>query len=284
MDSALYSVLIPRFNKSVKAKDYAKARVYQSLIFNAIRIDKLSKEDVMKIKIPHLKETVSLNNNQIAFKWFYNTTENRDSLNKYLSRDIETQLIVDPTNSFLKYNKTLLKLLLWSERYSRVKDPKYLLKDIKALYATNLEPYKVHQLLLNYHIISADFYYENKKFREREKALTEVKKILLRSQLNRDQVLKIVNYFTFQMRIDWAIEIMKPWAEKSTIDEDFLFTFLTVAIYNKELVPEEEYEQFMLRAKEMNKQRFCSLFGYPNMSFQLLKDLSVKKIYCETCN
>ncbi|MCB9360084.1 MAG: hypothetical protein H6587_00995 [Flavobacteriales bacterium] len=284
MDSALYNVLIPRFQKSIKTKDYAKARVYQSLLFNGVKKGKIAVNDVLKIKIPHIKENVVLNNNQIAFRWFYTQVENRDSLNKYLLRDVETQLIVDPANTFLKYNKTLLKLLLWSEKYDRVTDPKYLLKDIKSLYNTDIEPYKVHQLLLNFHIISADFYYETKKFKERDKALTEVKKILLQSQLNRDQVLKIVNYFTFQMRINWAIELMKPWAEKPTIDEDFLFTFLTVAIYNKELVTVKEYEAFMLRAKEMNQKRFCELFGYPNMSFQMLNDLSVKKIYCNTCN
>lgn len=284
MDSALYNVLIPRFQKSIKTKDFAKARVYQSLLFNGVKKGKVKIEDVLKIKIPHIKENVVLNNNQIAFRWYYTKVENKDSLNKYLLRDIETQLIVDPSNTFLKYNKTLLKLLLWSEKYDRVSDPKYLLKDIKSLYNTDIEPYKVHQLLLNFHIISADFYYETKKFKERDKALTEVKKILLQSQLNRDQVLKIVNYFTFQMRIDWAIELMKPWAERPTIDEDFLFTFLTVAIYNKELVTVEEYENFMLRAKDMNQKRFCELFGYPNMSFQMLNDLSVKKIYCNTCN
>lgn len=284
MDSALYSVLIPRFQKAVKTKDYSKARIYQSLLFNGVKKGKIKVEDVLNIKIPHIKENVVLNNNQIAFRWFYTKVENRDSLNKYLLRDIETQLIVDPSNNFLKYNKTLLKLLLWSEKYERVTDPKYLLKDIKSLYNTDIEPYKVHQLLLNFHIISADYNYETKKFKEREKSLSEVKKILLQSQLNRDQVLKIVNYFTFQMRINWAIELMKPWAEKPTIDEDFLFTFLTIAIYNKELVTTKEYEAFMLRAKDLNKNRFCDLFGYPNMSFQMLNDLSVKKIYCNTCN
>ena len=87
-----------------------------------------------------------------------------------------------------------------------------------------------------------------------------------------------------QLRIDWAIDIMKPFAVKKNIDEEFLFTFLTVAIYNKEKVPQNEFEKFMNRAKELNKERFCKLFGFPNMSFQLLKDISVKKLYCETCN
>jgi len=284
MDSALYNVLLSRFSKSVKAKDFGKAKVYQSLIFNAVRKDKIPVKDVINISVPHLKQTVGLNNNLIAFRWFYSDSENKDSLNKYLIRDIQTQQIVDPTNTYLEYNRILLKLLLWSEKYTRESNPKYLLKDIKALYNRDLEPFKVHQLLLNYHIISADYYYETKKFRERDKALNEVKKILLQSKLNRDQTLKIANYFTFQMRIDWAIELMKPWAERENIDEDFLFTFLTVAIYNRELVTPKEYEVFMIRAKEMNKDRFCNLFGYPNMSFQLLKDISVKNIYCNTCH
>ena len=87
----------------------------------------------------------------------------------------------------------------------------------------------------------------------------------------------------FQLRLDWAIEIMKPFAEKENIDEEFLFTFLTVAIYNKKLVPQAQYVQFMRKAKEMNNQRFCKLFGFPNMSFQLLKDVDVKSMYCKSC-
>ncbi|MCB0410438.1 MAG: hypothetical protein KDD29_09480, partial [Flavobacteriales bacterium] len=283
MDSALYNVLLERFKKSLKTKDYTKAKVYQSFIFSAVKKGKIAPAEVLAIEIPHLKQTVALNNNQIAFRWEYFKTQNRDSLNKYLIRDVQTQQVVDPSNAYLEYNRILIKLLLWSEKFDREADPKYLLKDIKALYNRDIEPHKIHQLLLNYHIVSADYYYEVKKFRERDKSLNEVKKILLQSQLNRDQTLKIANYFMFQMRIDWAIELMKPWAEKQKIDEEFLFTFLTVAIYNRELVTPKEYQQFMIRAKDMNQARFCKLFGYPNMSFQLLKDLSVKEIYCNTC-
>ena len=77
---------------------------------------------------------------------------------------------------------------------------------------------------------------------------------------------------------------MKPWAIKTDIDEEFLYAFLSVAIYNKELVSETEYINLMKRAKAMNEARFCELFGFPNMSFQLLKDLTVKELYCKTCH
>ena len=88
----------------------------------------------------------------------------------------------------------------------------------------------------------------------------------------------------FQLRIDWAIEIMKPFAMKANIDEEFLYKFLTVAIYDKEKVSDNELVGFMNKAKELNKERFCNLFGAPNMSFQNLKNDKVKRIYCETCN
>lgn len=283
MDDALLKVVPERLKRSLENKDYVKARVYQSILLSNVKKGKIDKEVVLNMEIPHLKETVVLNNNQIAFKWYYSSTTNRDSLHKELLRDIENQLHISPTNNYLLYNKLLLNLLLWTNKYSRVTNPKYLLKDIKLLYNTGIANWKVNQLMLNYHLISADFYYESKKFPEREKALKEVRKILLQSQLTRDQTFRISNYFMFQMRIDWGIELMKPWVKKATIDEDFLFTFLTIAIYNKELVPEKEYVQFMARAKEMNQERFCSLFGYPNMSFQLLEDLPVKEMYCKTC-
>lgn len=283
MDEALFNILPKRFEEALKKKNFTKAKVYQSVMLNNIGNGKISKDEITKPKIPHFKETASLINNQIAFKWQTSEAENKDSLHKYLQRDIETMLRIDPTNSYLQYNKLVLRLLLWSERNDR-EDPKYLLRDIKQLLTTtSIENWQINRLILNYNVIAADYYYDNKLFREREKALDEVRKILLSSKLDRDQTLKIANYFMFQLRIGWAIEIMKPFAEQDDIDEEFLFTFLTVAIYNKEKVPQNEYVAFMRRAKDMNKERFCKLFGFPNMSFQLLRDIPVKEMYCKTC-
>lgn len=285
MDEALFKVLPQKFEKAINEKDYKKAKIYQSVMLNNTENGKISKDVIINTKIPHLKGTVPLINNQIAFRWFHTKTTNQDSLLKYLRRDIKTLLLIDPENSYLQYNLLVIRLLLWSNKFSREKDPKYLLREIKSVVSNSkIEKWQTNRLILNYNLIAADFYYENKKFKERENALNEVRKILFASKLDRNQTFRIANYFMFQMRIDWAIDLMKPWAKKTNIDEEFLFTFLTVAIYNKEKVPQEEYVEFMRRAKDMNKERFCKLFGFPNMSFQLLKDIPVKEMYCKTCN
>lgn len=283
MDEALFKVLPERFEKAIKDKDYAKAKIFQSVMLNNTKNGKIS-SDIITKKIQHQKGTVPLVNNQIAYRWFTSKTSNQDSLLKYLKRDIKTQLLIDPENSYLRYNLIVTRLLLWSNKYSRESDPKYLIRELKGVVGSSkIEKWQTNRLILNFNLIAADFYYDNKMFREREEALDEVRKILLSSKLDRAQTFRIANYFMFQMRIDWVIDLMKPWAKKDNIDEEFLFTFLTVAIYNKEKVPQEEYIEFMRRAKEMNKERFCELFGFPNMSFQLLKDIPIKEMYCKTC-
>lgn len=284
MDTALYEGLPHKFKQAIKSKDYKKAKIYQSILFSAVKEGKIDEDEVLKLSVPHFKETVSLVNNQIAFRWYYNKTENKDSLNQQLLKEITIQSIIDPLNPYINYNKATLNLLLWSEDYSRESDPKNLLKDIRVLYGTDLEPYRVHQLMLNHNIISADYYYEAKKFKDRDKSLLEVKKILLQSQLTKEQVVLISDYFVFQMRVSWAIELMKPWVLRDDIDEDFLFNFITIAVYDTKLVNEQEYADLLIRAKKMNKERFCKLFGYPNMSFQQLKNLSIKNSYCQTCS
>jgi uncharacterized protein YkwD len=284
MDEALFKMLPEWFEKALNEKDYVKAKIYQSVMLKNIENGNIGKDKILDIKIPHAKETIPFINNQIALRWYYNKTNNKDSLHMFLLRDIETQLIVDPANGFLLYNKIVLRLLLWSDDYKREANPRLVLKDIKSLHSSSIEKWMINRLVLNYNIISADYFYDNKKFPEREKALNDVRKALFSSNLDRNQSYKIANYFMFQLRIDWAIDIMKPFAMKKSIDEEFLFTFLTVAIYNQEKVPEKEYIELMQRAKELNKDRFCKLFGYPNMSFQLLKDISVKNLYCTTCN
>jgi len=40
----------------------------------------------------------------------------------------------------------------------------------------------------------------------------------------------------------------------------------------------------MAKAKSLNLDRFCKLIGFPNMSFQLLKNKNLKKEYCQSCS
>ncbi|MBL4593922.1 MAG: hypothetical protein JKX68_08915, partial [Flavobacteriales bacterium] len=107
MDEALFNVLPEWFEKALEKKDYVKAKVYQSVMLKNIENGNIGKDKILGIKIPHTKETIPFINNQIALRWYYSEATNKDSLHQYLMREIQTQLVIDPTNAFLMYNKTV---------------------------------------------------------------------------------------------------------------------------------------------------------------------------------
>ena len=46
---------------------------------------------------------------------------------------------------------------------------------------------------------------------------------------------------------------------------------------------EGEFVKKMALARERDQDRFCSLFGHPELSFQLLREYYLKEMYCESC-
>jgi len=281
-DSTLAKVLINRYQSAVKMHEVEQAKALQAAIFRMIRKGLIKKETFFDIKIPHTKENIPLNNNLNAFKGIlYPET---DSLFLALAKEIDIQLYIAPKNPYLLYNKYLILLKRWEDNYNIVKDAKQLYKDIIKLNALGMDAWRVKQLELNYHLIAADYFYETKQFKEREKSLKKIKDALTSANLSMKQTYDIARYFMFQMRIEWAVELMKPWIDKGEFNEDFIFSFLTVAIYTDDVVPKSKYYEYLKIAQKLNPERFCQLFGYPNMSFQLLEDLNIKEIYCTHCN
>ncbi len=281
-DTTLAKMLLKRYRSAIKMHKVDEVKALQAAIFRLIRKGFISKEQFFDIKIPHTRENIPLNNNRIAFKGvLYPVT---DSLLQALLKEINIQLYIAPKNPFLLYNKQLIILRRWENNYNLVSDAKQLYKDIVKLYSSGIDKWRVKQLELNYHLIAADYFYETKKFKEREKSLKSIKQTLTNAQLSMKQTYDIARYFMFQMRIEWAVELMKPWIDKNEFDEDFIFSFLTVAIYTDDVIPKKKYYEYLKIAQQMNPERFCRLFGYPNMSFQLLEDLDIKEIYCTHCN
>jgi hypothetical protein len=277
---------LPRsFNNAIKSDQIYLAKVYQTLMFHYVDEGKLPKKVLFNNNIPKTQKYASLNNNVLAFKMYFDTLINHNN-DKYaeLLDEFNKLLSISPKNPYLRYNKLMLRLLIWTHDYSKENNPQELFKEVKDLYKTKIENWKVNQLFLQYNLIAADYYYEKRNYTERERALKEAKKLLVQSNLNRDQIYKIANYFIFQLRIKWAIELMKPMAFNDEIDEDYLFKFIQIAMYDQDQISKSEFIQLMQKANAINPDRFCKLFSRPYMSIQLLEDPKIKKEFCSSCN
>ncbi len=291
VDSLKNDKLAGLFKKAIENKENVRALGIQTKMFREVEKGNLSSDVLFDNHIPHFPENIPMASNKVAFTMRYYSGHNLDSILEKLNMNIQALLGVTPKNAHLNYNKQLIKLYYWSldnyylqiDEEAKINEPKDLLKDIKRLYNTKIDNWKVNRLLLNYHLIAADFYYEREDVRMREKSLKEVKKFVFRTRLNQDESYRMALYFMFQMRLDWAIKLMLPYVRSGEASEEFLFSFLKIAIYDKKQVKDKQLQQFLLQAHDKNPVEYCELFGKPNMSFQLLINQDIKEDYCNNC-
>jgi len=292
IDSLNSENLLEKFNKSIKDEDFIRAKAIQTLLYRAVLKEELDKEVLFDGEIPQFKEYVPLANNRLAFLLEFDGEIHSDSLINALKMEVEALLGVDPSNGHINFNKQAIKLYYWAkdlniliiDHDNKINQPKDFYKDIRKLYNTKIDNYYVNRLLLNYNIIAADYYYERQDFKNRIRALKQVKKYVKKAKLNREQTLSMSRYFIFQMQIDWAVQIMLPYINKRDFDEDFLLTFLTIAVYDEKHVPEEKLYTFFEIASTSYPAGYCAMFGSNGMSLQYLSDLTLKSIYCKTCH
>lgn len=292
IDSLTPEVLPEKFDLSVKEKDHIRSKALQTLLYRAVLDHELNTNVLLDSDIPHYAEYVDLLNNQLAFRLEFYDGPNRDSLINDLRMQFEALLGISSGNGPVNFNKQAIKLYYWAkdlnfliiDEEGHVDQVKDFYKDIRKLYNTKIDNYKVNRLLLNYNIIAADFYYERQDYRNRIKALKQVKRYVLKAKLSRQQTHTMALYFIYQMQIDWAIQIMQPFIKSDDYNADFLMTFLDIAIYDEKHVKPEIYLQYTQAAAKQYPEEFCRLFGKSGMSIEFLRDLGVKSVYCNTCH
>ena len=291
IDSLTPEKLPSKFRKALE-EDHIRAKALQTLMYRAVLDGHLDTNVLFDDELPQKKLFVSLSNNRLAFRMQFDKSNNPDSLIDNLKMEVEALLGVEPGNGHLNFNKQTIKLYYWAKDLNflvidvenHVDQPKDFFKDIRKLYNTKIDNYKVNRLLLNYNIIAADFYYERKDYKKRVKALKQVKKYVLKAELDRDQTLIMARYFIYQMQIEWAVQIMYPFLKRGDIDADFLSTFLSIIVYHhKKFKLEDKYQYFELAAKKY-PDHLCGLFKKTGMSLEFLSDLRLKSIYCSQCN
>lgn len=281
-DSAVLNNILPTYIQAIKKQDAFYAKALQSLVYREIVLGKISYDSLAKIIVPHTPDMAGVACNHYTLMYIAAKLQGKNVKDQLFKLFLALKL-TNPTHPYVLHNYYLLQLEDWSKNYESLSDPESLLKDIKKLYNTRIENWRVNRLVMNFSIIAADYYYEKNDFDKREKYLKEAKKYLLQSQLDREQTIIIADYFIFQMRTDWVLEILKPWIDNNQYDQQILFRYLKMAIYHPEKISISQISDLLEKAKQLNLQEYCHLFGYPQMSFQLLENLSILKHYCESC-
>ncbi|MCY7360595.1 MAG: hypothetical protein LH629_00795, partial [Ignavibacteria bacterium] len=114
-------------------------------------------------------------------------------------------------------------------------------------------------------------------------SMDRIKKIFNLEAANWQNSLKLAGIFQKHGDLLFAKKLLEPFLTDDDPDENLLFSYIAIAAHYPDEIYGRNFRLAMSKAKEKNKERYCKLFGLPNLSFQVLDNPSVKKVYCETC-
>jgi hypothetical protein len=268
--------LVNHLKTAIQKKDYANATILQNALFESVAAGELGIYALDAAPLPRTKEYAQMINNEIIFRY-------QQKFNMDFVKALDDAAALDPGNLFIRFNSYNLTLRGWADSTLKVNSPDPILKNIKTLFNTKVDKKMVNQLYLNYFILVSEFYRKNNKFKFRDEAVGQVRKYYKTFDPTQKDIFSVANYFSFHGREDYALEILHPAIESGDFTEDMLFYFLGLALADPDNYSKYHVVDNMKKAREMNKTRFCTLYGEGKLRFQLFKDIEIKQMYCESC-
>jgi uncharacterized protein YkwD/outer membrane protein OmpA-like peptidoglycan-associated protein len=115
------------------------------------------------------------------------------------------------------------------------------------------------------------------------KAFTKIKSIVHLDETSWQNSLELAQLFIKYKDYKFAINLMEPFVEDEDVDEEFIFTYVSLCTMNPSKLMSNNFAKSLARASEMNPRRYCDLFKGDKFSFQVFDNPFVKEHFCETC-
>lgn len=273
--------LVQDFEKAIAEKNLDLAHKLQNAVFARIMDNELPTSFLDRLEVPAQRDFAALMSSRAAFKYFEDPT---DAYETYLAlQDLERLL---PTDGHIKYNLCAIRfhLLILGEH---AVDPLDLERSIKALRTFGIEEPLVTRMLINWNILIAEIDMAKGDYSKKDTRMAYIRKNYKSVPMEPMDHLSLAQYFASYANYDDARAVVSPYVADINVDEDLLFYYLNLTIFDTEQTKKSAYRQTMLNAVNKNKPRFCQLFApisEGGVTFQLLDDPYLLKTYCETCD
>lgn len=275
------NVLLEEFNRAIAADKINAAIVFQNSIFEKIKKKEISPAILQKMEVPKQPRFAKILNKNAVYKYMLNERQALIVYDELL--DLEK---LAPQDKEIKYNITALEIILW--RYKAIDiDESELIQSINALKKYGIDKSLISRMMVNFHMVIAKTFMENRDFDNKDKSVAYVNKKYKKFTLSDYDYLSLAQFFSIYGNSDLAVKLLERKARTIEIDEDLLFYYLNLTLINKKLTQNPDYRTIMLNAINMNKTRFCNLFNAVEnggVTFQLLDNAYLRNTYCENCN
>ncbi len=265
------------FDRAVKANKMAQA--YKIMEYASTqRIAKKYTDDVLdNMPIPETPQFINLLNNKVYFNYLGNNSIADEDDYEELKK-LEK---IDPTNDVVRYNRIFCAIKLDSTTGSKEYQGK-MQQEIDALYKTKIKKKLVDGLNIEWQfkIMESLDTVENAEA-QIEACITKIKTFYDIKDATWQNALKLAYVFTRGKDFKYSSTILEPFLNVKGVSEDLIFSYISIASHLPEKFYSRTFSDALHKAKEINPDRYCKLFGEPYMSFQVLENPNAKKDYRE---
>lgn len=272
---------VAKFNSAAKHGDIKQAEKIQYYIEKNIS-NKRFKEDVLsKLIIPQQPALSGLMMNQIVYNYFRNnrtvTEEDKTNLKELVK--------LDSKNTYVKYNYLFSKI--HTEPTTDNAKITELQSEIDDLYKDLSFPKRYVDGLnteFQFSIMDALDTLEGSEV-QIQHCINKIKSYYDFKKASWQNSLKLAYSFIKHKEFNYSANLLEPFIDNTNVNEDILFTYISACSNVPERIVSKPFAEALRKAHKINPDRYCKLFGFPNLSFQVFEIPQIKEDYLKfKCN
>ncbi len=266
---------VSKFNQAMKKNDLKQCLKIQYYIGKQMRNQKYSAEAPTKMNIPFEVKNSGLLNNNVVLRYMYNnnvaTDEDQIEMKKLTA--------LDPSNNYITFNTIYCDVMLDST-LGDMKAQNEMQKRIDAMYKTDVPKRYVDALNIEWQfkIIEAMDSAENSEL-VTQACIEKIKQFYNIKESTWQNNLKLAYVFARFKDYKFAASLLAPFIATESVNENLLFAYASICAKMPELYQSRTFVLALKKAEEKNHDRYCKLFGAPNMTFQVFDNPLVKADY-----
>jgi hypothetical protein len=266
---------VSKFNQSMKKMDIKQCLKIQYYIGKQMRLQKYSAEAPSKMNIPFDVKNSGLLNNQVVLRFMYNNNVASDE--DY--SEMKKLATLDPSNNYITFNNIFCAVKLDST-IGDVKAQNEMQKRIDAMYKTDVPKKYVDALNIEWQfkIIEAMDSAENSEL-VTQACIEKIKIFYNIKESSWQNNLKLAYVFARFKDYKFAASLLAPFIPQQSVNENLLFAYASICAKMPELYKSRTFVLALQKAEQMNHDRYCKLFGAPNITFQVFDNPLVKSDY-----
>lgn len=265
------------FNRTVQAGNPTQAFKVMEFIGKRVNEGRYPQELFDSLTIDENTTNLGLINNRIYYK--YLASNNVDETDE---ATFDRLLKLQPDNPVLQYNKIFCGLKL-DENAGDASHQSQVQQTIDGLYG-KLDSNYVNGLNIEwqFRIMEALDTMDNVDA-QIEACIARIKTFYKIKEASWQNALKLSYVFSRAKDYTYSATLLEPYLNMRNVPENLVFMYISSASRVQEKYYSRTFARALEIAREKNKERYCKLFGEPFMTFQVLENPEVKKVYQGTC-